>query len=358
MDLGYQPEHLSLLSFTGPESIFGSQQRVADVAKDVLARIEGVPGVVAATPVESEPFKGTSLFIMKVMPAEQSVADGATRPYIPWEFVGPHYFKTFEIPIVRGRAFVDSDTRGAAAVTIVNEALARQLWPNEDALGKQLRVVGDSSKPATVVGIARNTHFRDLRDVSPVIYFDWEQASPFWNGYIAVRTTQPLATMLSAFRRATADANPSLSMWDSKTMDELIDQPLAQPRLSALLLTAFGLVALLVSAIGLYGLMATAVRQQTRDIGVRVALGATAGDVRRLILGEAMWVVGIGAVVGLVIAVAATRLLASQLFDVSPSDPRSLLGACALLVLTGVAAAYVPARRAARIDPIAALRTE
>ena len=137
--------------------------------------------------------------------------------------------------------------------------------------------------------------------------------------------------MLPAFRRATSEINSSISIWDSKTMDDLIDQPLAQPRLSALLLTAFGLVALLVSAIGLYGLMATAVRQQTRDIGVRVALGATSRDVRRLILGEAMWVVGIGATAGLVIAVVATRLLASQLFGVSPSDPRSLLGACALL---------------------------
>ena len=243
-------------------------------------------------------------------------------------------------------------------MTIVNEALAKQLWPNEDALGKQLRVVGDKSAPATVIGIARNTHFRDLRDVSPVIYFDWEQVSPFWNGYIAVRTTQPLQALLPAIRRVTSEYNPRISIWDSKTMDDLIDQPMSQPRLSALLLTAFGLVALLVSAIGLYALVATAVRQQTRDIGVRVALGATAVDVRRLILGEALWVVGIGAVAGLVIAVVATRLLSSQLFGVSPSDPGSLLGACVVLILAGIAAAYFPARRAARIDPMQALRSE
>jgi predicted permease len=358
MDLGYDPAHLSLLSFAGPKSVFSSNRRMVEVGMGLLGRIETLPGVVAATPVENEPFKGMSSFIMKLMPAEQSPSEGDDRPFVPFEFVGPNYFQTFHIPILRGRSFVAGDKRGAAPVVIVNEALAKQLWPNEDALGKQLRVVHDTSAPPTVVGIARNTHFRDLRDVGPVVYFDWEQAGPFWNGYLAVRTTQPLATMLPALRRTTSEFNSTLSIWDSKTMDDLLDRPLAQPRLSALLLTAFGLVALFVSAIGLYGLMTTAVRQQTRDIGVRVALGATPRDVRRLVLGEAIWVVGIGAGAGLVIAVVATRLLASQLFGVSPSDPRALLGACVLLTVTGIAAAYLPARRAARIDPIDALRAE
>ncbi|MDB4873916.1 MAG: permease [Gemmatimonadetes bacterium] len=358
MDLGYDPEHLSLISFAGPKSAFTSTQHTPELAKGLLDRIETLPGVVAATPVESQPFKGMSSFIMQLMPTGESPSEGEKRPFVPFEFVGPNYFQTFRIPILRGRPFAAGDTRGAARVVIVNEALAKQLWPNEDALGKQLRVVADTSASPTVIAIAQNTHFRDLRDVGPVVYFDWEQADPFWNGYLAVRTTQPLATMLPAFRRATSEFNSRLSIWDSKTMDDLLGRPLAQPRLSALLLTAFGLVALLVSAIGLYGLMATAVRQQTRDIGVRVALGATSRDVRRLILGEAIWVVGLGAAAGLIIALVATRLLASQLFGVSPSDPRSLLGACGLLVATGIAAAYLPARRAARIDPIDALRAE
>jgi putative ABC transport system permease protein len=358
MDLGYDPEHLSLISFSGPKSLFSSNDRIAELAKGLLGRIETLPGVVAATPVENEPFKGVSSFIMKLMPAGQPPSEGEKRPFVPFEFVGPNYFQTFRIPILRGRSFAAGDRRGAAPVVIVNEALAKQLWPNEDAVGKQLRVVYDTSSPPTVIGVAQNTHFRELRDVGPVVYFDWEQAQPFWNGYLAVRTTRPLGAMLPAFRRATSEFNANLSIWDSKTMDDLLARPLMQPRLSALLLTAFGLVALLVSAIGLYGLMTTTVRQQTRDIGVRVALGATPRHVRRLILGEAIWVVGVGASAGLVIAAAATRLLASQLFGVSPSDPRSLLGACVLLVATGVAAAYLPARRAARIDPVDALRAE
>lgn len=358
MDLGYNPEHISLLSFTGPKSVFVPPERAAEIAQGLLHRIESLPGVVAATPVENEPFKGVSLFITKVMPAEQPVLDGDKRPYVPFEFVGPDYFKTFRIPVLRGRSFTAADNRGAARVAIVNEALAAQLWPNEDAVGKQLRVVHDTGAPATVIGIAQNTHFRELRDAGPVIYRDWEQADFFWTGRFAVRTAQPLAALLPALRRTASELDSGLSIWQSETMDELIDGPLTQPRLSALLLAAFGLVALLVSAIGLYGLMATAVRQQTRDIGVRVALGATSRDVRRLILGEALWVVAIGAAAGLVIAVLTTRLLASQLFGVTPNDPGSLFGACVLLVATGVAAAYLPAWHAARIDPIEALRAE
>jgi putative ABC transport system permease protein len=358
MDLGYDPEHISLLSFIGPLTTFSSAQRNMELAHRLLDRIEALPGVAAATPIESEPFKGMSSFIMKLTAAEHPSAEDERQPFVPWEFVGPNYFQTFRIPILRGRSLATTDVRGAARVVVVNETLARRLWPNEDAIGKHLRVVYDTAGVWTVVGVAQDTHFRELREVGPVIYFNWDQQQPFWNGYIAVRSSQPLASMLPAFQRATKEVDPTITIWDTSTMDDLLARPLTQPRLSALLLSAFSLVALLVSANGLYGLMATAVRQQTRDIGVRVALGATPRDVRRLILGEAMWVVGVGAAAGLVIAAGTSRLLASQLFGVSPGDPRSLIGACLLLVLTGAAAAYLPARRAARIDPVDALRSE
>jgi putative ABC transport system permease protein len=358
MDLGYDPEHLSLLSFIGPVSTFSSSTRNMELARQLVDRIETLPGVVAATPVETEPFKGLSSFIMKLAASEHASADDGSQPFVPWEFVGPDYFQTFRIPILRGRSFAHTDTRGAARVVVVNESLARQLWPNQDPLGKHVRIVYDTTGTWTVVGIAQDTHFRELRDVEPIIYFDWDQQQPFWNGFIAVRTTRSLAAMLPAFQRATTEINPTISIWNTSTMDDLLDGPLTEPRLSALLLTAFGVIALLVSAIGLYGLMATAVRQQTRDIGVRVALGATARDVRRLVLREALWVIIAGAIAGLMIAFAATRLLASQLFGVGAGDPRSLLGACVVLIATGFIAAYLPARRAGRIDPMEALRAE
>jgi predicted permease len=357
MDLGYRSDHLSMLSFTGPQSDLPTPERIFTVAKQLVQRIEATPGVVAATPIESGPFKGQSLFIMKLAPAEQPASEREHAPFVPWEFVGADYFRTFGITIRAGRGLLPSDTKTTEKVVVVNETLARQLWPGQDPIGKRvIEAVYDNVY--TVVGVVGDTHFRELRNTGPVAYFDWDQVQPFWNGYVAVRTTTPLGAMMPALRTAIRDADPNLVLFDVRTMDQLLDAPLAQPRLSALLLSGFSLVALLLSAIGLYGVMSAAVRQQTRDIGVRVALGATTPDVYRLVLGEAIWVIGAGAVVGLVGALLGGRLLATQLFEVSALDPLSIGGAAVLLLAIGLAAALVPARRAARVDPVTALRAE
>jgi putative ABC transport system permease protein len=357
IDLGYRPDHVSLISYTGPQSALATPQQIFEVAKQLVTRIEATPGVVAATPIESAPFKGQSFFIMQVAPAEQPASEREHTPFVPFEFVGADYFRTFDISIRRGRGFTAADTRSSDKVVVISETFARQLWPNENAVGKRL-IQGRDKSVWNVVGVASDTHFRELKNGGPVAYFDWEQVEPFWNGFLAVRTTISLSAALPAIRAATHDVNPNLVLWDAQMMDHLLDAPLAQPRLSALLLTGFSLIALLLSAIGLYGVMASAVRQQTRDIGVRVALGATPRDVQRLVLGDAMRVVGGGAVTGIIGAVVAGRLLASQLFDVSPIDPLSIGAAAAALTAIGVGAAYLPARRAARIHPAEALRNE
>jgi predicted permease len=357
MDLGYKADHLSMLSFTGPKSVLGTEEQISAAGRQLLARIAATPGVVAVTPIESAPFKGQSFYIMKVAPAEVAPSERERYPFVPFEFVGADYFRTFQIPLRRGRAFAAADTKGSEKVVVISESLARQLWPNQDAIGKQLSKAPDNSA-WTVVGIASDTHFRELKNVAPVVYFLWEQMDSFWNGYVAVRTTGSLTSMLPALHAATVDANPNLTLYDATTMDELLDQPLAQPRLSALLMSGFSVVALLLSAVGLYGVMSSAVRRQTRDIGVRMALGATPRHVRRLVLGEAIGVVGIGALIGIGGAVISARLLASQLFGVSPLDPPSLVVAASLLLVIGVCAAYFPARRAVRIDPMQALRVE
>ena len=357
MDLGYTADHVSMLSFTGPQHVLATQEQIHDAGKQLVARMEALPGVVAATPIESAPFKGQSFYIMKVAPAEVSQSERERYPFVPFEFVGPDYFRTFQIPIRQGRAFTAADTKGTGTVAVISESLARQLWPGQSAIGKQLKEVRDSDV-VTIVGVASDTHFRELRNVGPVIYFDWDQVPPFWNGIVAVRTTAPLAAMLPAFRAATRDVNPNLTLWDATTMDQLLDQPLAQPRLSALLMSAFGVVALLLSGLGLYGVMASAVRRQTRDIGVRMALGATARDVRRLVIGEVIGVVGGGALLGIAGALVMGQLLRSQLFGVSALDPASLVAASVLLLVSGLCASYVPARRAVRIDPMEALRAE
>ena len=357
LDLGYRPEHLSILSFTGPQSDLPNNERIFAVAKQLVQRIEAVPGVVAATPLQSKPFEGQSLFIMKLVRSEEPASEREHAPFVPWEFVGPDYFRTFGITIREGRGLLPSDTKAAEQVVVINETLAKQLWPGQSPIGKRVTEV-TNGESATVVGVASDTHFREFRNTGPVAYFNWDQVQPFWNGFIAVHTSAPLGTMMAALRTAIREADPKLVLFDQTTMDALLDAPLAQPRLSALLLAGFSLVALLLSAIGLYGVMASAVRQQTRDIGVRVALGATPHDVYRLILSEAAWVVGVGGVVGLVGAVLGGRMLAAQLFEVSPLDPVSLAGAAALLLAIGIGAAMIPARRATRVDPAIALRSD
>jgi putative ABC transport system permease protein len=358
--LGYLPGHLSILSFTaftGPQGRLTTPAQMTQTVKDLVTRIEATPGVVAATPIESGPFKGKALFVMQLVPADRPASADENAPGVPFEFVGDDYFRTFQIPIRRGRGFQASDTRGSGCAVVVSETLARQFWPNQDAVGKQLIRVGDTSG-CTVVGVASDTRYRELKDAGPVAYFDWEDDLTLRDWLIAVRTTGSLAAMLPSLRAAIRDVNPDLLIWDAQTMDDLLGTTLAQPRLSALLMTSFSLVALLLSTIGVYGVMSSSVRQQTHDIGIRLALGALARDVHRLVLGDALSVLGAGAAIGIVVALIAGRVLSSQLFGVSPIDPVSLALATTVLLAVGLGAAYLPSYRASRIDPVEVLRSE
>ncbi|HSY83381.1 MAG TPA: FtsX-like permease family protein, partial [Gemmatimonadaceae bacterium] len=208
----------------------------------------------------------------------------------------------------------------------------------------------------TVVGVVGDTRWRSLRDETPRVYLSFRQL--FWQGYVAMRSTTSLAALLPSIRRAVKDVDPDAVVWTARTMDEYLDKPLAEPRMSALIVSTFGLVALFLAAVGLYGVMASAVREQTRDIGVRMALGATSSQVQREVLRRAMIVSVAGAAVGVLGAVAASRVIASLLFEVSPTDPVSLASACAILLVVAAIAAYLPAYRASRVDPARALQAE
>jgi putative ABC transport system permease protein len=361
IDLGYQPSHLSILSYTafaGPKGAPVTAAQMMQTVKDLVEHIEATPGVVAASPIESAPFKGQALFVMQLVPADRPAAIGEAAPGVPFEFVGPDYFRTFQIPIRRGRALQASDAKGSGCAVVVSETLAGRFWPNQDAVGKQLMRVGDDASACTVVGVASDTHFRELKNAGPVAYFDWEDDQTLRDWPIAVRTTGSLAAMLPSLRAAIRATHPDLMIWDAQTMDELLGTPLAQPRLSALLMTSFSFVALLLSTIGLYGVIASAARHQTHDIGIRLALGAMARDIHRLVLGDALSVLGAGAAIGVVAALLAGRVLSSQLFGVSPFDLVSLALAATVLLAVGLGAAYLPSYRASRIDPVDVLRSD
>ncbi len=363
ISLGYDPERLSLLSVSFPPSEYADsagafdQSRVYALGDRLLRAWRAVPGVTAATPILVPPFLGTNAFVGRLDREGQTPEEMTSNPTVPVEAGGAEYFRTFGVPLRRGRAFTDADDETAPMVAIVSEEVARRTWPGEDPIGKRILYWGpDSTTWRTVVGVAGDTHWRSLRESTPSVYVPWRQS--YWQGAFAIRTSGELSSVLPALRRETREISPVVALWDATPMDALLARPLAQPRLSAVLLTGFALVSMLLAAIGLYGVMESSVRGSTRELGVRAALGASPAQLRRGVLGRALLVAGAGAVVGLPVALGAARLVSSQLFEVSPADPVSLLGAAAVLLLVAFVAAYIPARRATRVDPAEALRAD
>jgi putative ABC transport system permease protein len=357
LDLGYRADHLTLVELTLPSTRlrFTEPTKSFGVYDEVAPAIAALPGVTSMTPVILPPFIGTNV-MAGIMEAEgQSAEEVRHNPLTPLEVGGPDYFRTLGVTLERGRGFLPSDREDGSPVVVVSQAASRYFWPGIDPLGKRIRFEGDSVW-RTVVGVAHDLHFRAMREGSPTIFFPWRQF--WWTGNIAVRTATDASTLAPEIRDLLSRTDPQVTLWRVRTMNDHLAGPLAQPRLSTALLSGFGLVALFLAAIGLYGIMASAVREQIRDIGVRMALGATPARVRVDVLRGAMLVALGGALVGTAGALAASRFLRSLLFEVSPTDPIALLGACAVLLGVAGIAAYVPAYQASCVDPARVLQGE
>jgi predicted permease len=359
--LGFNPDRLSFIAVSFPVNRYlDSAQHVYPLGEDVLLRIRAVRGVTAASPVIIPPFAGAGVWRWHFVP--EDARDANARPVaIPMEVGDSALLSTLGTRLVRGRAFTAVDRDGAAPVVIVSESAANALWPGQDPIGKRLRMLEGAGLPSgagarTVVGVVHDLHFREFGATSPTVFLPWRQA--MWQGWLAVRTAKPLATVLPDIRAAVAAIGPDINASQAQSMDDLLATPLAVPRLGAFLLSAFGFVALIVAAIGLYAVIATAVRQRTHEIGVRLALGATARVIRTHVVLDAMRIVATGALVGAVAAVVAARFATSLLHDVSPFDPIAFVGALLLLAVVSYAAAFVPAFQVARIDPMNVLRQE
>jgi putative ABC transport system permease protein len=359
IDLGYRPDHLSIVSVAFP---YASYKKFPDdlfrMWNGIAPRIRAVPGVTSLTTTMIYPLIGPNFWTSAWQTQGQTEEQASHGPTTALDAADPDYFRTLGIPMLHGRGILASDRETSEPVAVVSASAAARYWPGQDPLGKRIRFAGDSTaaKWVTVVGVAGDTHWRALREATPMIYLPYLQYG--WQGYLAIRTTSTLNAVLPGIRSAVRDFDPGLVVWETKTLDDYLAGPLAQPRMSALLLSTFGLVALALAAIGLYGIMASAVREQTRDIGVRMALGATPSQVQGEVLRRAMAVSVCGAVVGLAVALAASRVIASLLFQVSPTDPIALAGACGVLLAVALIAAYLPARHASRVDPARALQAD
>jgi predicted permease len=272
-----------------------------------------------------------------------------------YETVGPHYFQTMRIPLLHGRDFDERDHERAQRVVIVNETMAQRYWTGGDALGKRLKLTNDWLE---VVGIAKDVKNRSLGETAqPFLYL------PFLQDYrsnmiLVARTAADPEKAFHAVQAEIAALDPQMPLFDPRTFEEHIGVSLFLQRMAATLLSIFGLLALSLAALGLYGVMAYAVSQRTRELGIRMSIGAKQGDVLKLILGQALTLTAIGMTGGLLIALMVNRFSAHLLYGVGPSDPVTFTLTGLLLLMVAVTAGYVPARRATKIDPMVALRME
>jgi putative ABC transport system permease protein len=358
VDMGLAADRLVVAQLALPPAKYAEPGRQLQFLEDVVAALDVAPGIDGATPVNTPPFAGTAGWDAPTFTAEGQSADrAATNSSLNLESIHPNYFSTFGVVLLRGRAFTHRDRQGAPNVVIVSEDVAARTWPGEDAIGKRVKLGGaDSRDPwREVVGVARRTRYRELRDPRATLYLPASQFM-FSPDMIVLRTASLTDAVAALVRDRIRTVDPAVEVMRVARFAELLEGPLARPRFNVFLIGVFAVAAWLLAAIGLYGLMGASVRQRYTEIGIRVALGATASDVRRLVVGEGLRLAGLGAAIGLVGAAAASRLLRALLFEVHWLDPASMVAAALLLVGGSALASYLPARRATSVDPVIVLR--
>jgi putative ABC transport system permease protein len=271
--------------------------------------------------------------------------------------VGPDYFRTMRVPLVSGRLLLPSDTRDTANVVVVDEELVRRVFGRENPLGRRIFFGGEESPRHEIVGVVGNVQHWSLgREERPAVYFPYRQHLNSSTMVMVVRTAASPSSLLPRMREAIEAVDPEQPLSQARTLTEVLDQNLAQRGFSTALLAAFAVLAVFLSSLGLYGVVSQTISERTREIGLRVTLGANARDILSMVFAGGGKLVAAGIVFGLAGALLVSRLLETLLFEVAPTDPRVLGGVAVVLCLVAALALYLPARRAARVDPMAALR--
>ena len=356
---GFNPENLITLELELPQNKYGEKDRQAAFQQQIVQRVGQIPGVQSARAVNYLPFSGNE-FNSSLTIEGQPVPNVADRPRAFCRNISPNYFQTMGIPVPQGRPFSDRDNTDAPAVAIINETAARRSWPNEDPLGKRFKLGRpDSKNPwVTIVGIVGGVSHRVLGVASqPEVYFPFQQ-NPGPIVTLVVRTTADPKGFTAAVRREVSTLDKDLPVSSIKFMDEILAESVAQPRVYALLLGIFAGLALILAAIGIYGVMSYSVTQRTREIGIRMALGAQPRNVLTLILKQGMLLALVGISIGLIISFALMRVLANQLYGVSTTDLETFAAISILLMSVALISCYIPALRATKVDPLIAVRYE
>jgi putative ABC transport system permease protein len=359
VDPGFRAVSVLTMRVSLPEEEYRKPEQVRAFYHDLLDRIQQLPGVKAAGAVNILPLSGhsnsgTITVDSQAVPADQ------TTPEADWRPVTPGYFKALEISLVAGRYFDDRDTDSSPPVAIIDESMARTYWPNEDPIGKRIKQGGrESTAPwRAVVGVVRHVRYRTLEARSRVEFY-WPQAQrPYNTLSLAIRTERDPMALAPTIAKQIHAIDPDLPAYQVRTMLEVTRDSVAQRRVMLILLGLFAAAALVLAAVGIYGTVSYSVAQRTHEIGVRMALGAEARHVLRMVLkqGIALALGGIG--LGLLGSLALTWLLSAMLFGVRPTDPLTFTSVSVLLTAVALLASYIPARRATQVDPLVALRYE
>ena len=337
--------------------------QIAGFYRELTERLKALPGVVNASVIFQLPLGGTAANTSIAIEG-RPVAPG-DRPTAIIHMAGPEYFRTMGIPLVKGREFTDRDDLGSPPVLIINEALARQHFPNEDPIGKRIApgfstvpVSDDDTGMREVVGVAADVKHQNLQGPpQSEIYFAQAQM-PMSAMTVVVRAAGDLRALQTTVRSVVRSLDKNAPVYGVRTVDELLDRSVATPRFNTLLLGLFAAVALILTTVGLYGVISCSVSENTQQIGIRVALGAQRSDVLKLIVGQGVTLTIAGVVIGLFAAYGLTRLMSSLLFGVGSTDPWTFTGVAVLLLCVAAIACYLPARRAMNVDPMVALRQD
>ena len=357
---GFNPDHLMTMRVELPEARYKEKDKQTRFRTQALAEINSLPGVQAAM-VSELPLSGDALDHDFLIEGRPPIAPG-DEPSLQTRSVMGEYFQTLQMPMRAGRNFDPQDfDEQAPRVGIVNDAMVRQYFPNEDPLGKRVRWARDQEvRWFTIIGVVGDVkHFGLDLPEQPAMYSPYPQADPWkrWMTFVARTQAEP-AAMSQAIKQQIWKVDSQLPVSEVKTMSEVTAASFAARRFNMLLLALFAGLALMLAAVGIYGVMSYAVTQRTQEIGIRMALGARATDVLRLIIRNGMTLTLLGVVIGLGGAYALTRLLTTLLFGVKPTDTVTFVAVSALLIVVALLACYLPARRATKVDPLVALRYE
>ncbi|HEX6719485.1 MAG TPA: ABC transporter permease, partial [Pyrinomonadaceae bacterium] len=360
VNTGFVAEQVLTAKLTPAGQSYVQQGDFAKFYNQLLEKVSAVPGVQAAGLINTLPLEKGPTLAFRVEGRPITTPD--KWPPANYRVVSPDYFRAMGVPVLQGRAFTDRDSENAPRTIIANQQLVHEIFPDENPIGKRVTFgrTDQNQQPIwfEIVGVVANVRSLELRE-EPTAELYFSALQDFWPGMsLVVRSSVEPSRLSGSVRQVVNEVDKSVPVSDVKTMDHIVSESITQPRFNLFLLALFSTVAMLLSAAGIYGVTAYTVTQRTHELGIRIALGAQVSDVLKMILGQGMAVIGVGLVIGLASAFALMRLLRSLLFGVGENDPLTFAAITLVLLLVALAACYIPARRATKVDPLEALRYE